>query len=408
MGLWHLTWREIKFRRTNFLLSLAAATVAVAAAVAIVGMLRAQQLRTEHQLGKLDDEIRKITKNMGFNILILPKNQNLVDFHANDFAEQTMPEEYVHRIAEAPEVVTVAHLRPALVRKVEWREQGRPIILMGVRGVVPLLHQNPKKPLAEPVPPGKIQLGSALAREYDLKIGQPMLLNGETFEIEKIFAERGTKDDITAWIDLPAAQQMAGLPGRINIIQALECNCSSIDRLAEIQSEIGGILGDEVQVIELASQAIARAKARNEVAAEAASQIAWWRRFAGTLIPLVVLASGIWIGLLLMLNVRERRNEIGLWRALGWRTPRILGLIVGKALLIGLLGALLGGALGTLAAIAASRSMLAAAEIPATALLLPTVLLIAVGIAPLLTGVASWLPAVAAARQDPADALRED
>ena len=38
-------------------------------------------------MAALDDEIRKITKAMGFNINILPSQQNLADFHANDFAE---------------------------------------------------------------------------------------------------------------------------------------------------------------------------------------------------------------------------------------------------------------------------------------------------------------------------------
>ena len=77
MKLSHLVWREISHRRLNFVLMLMSVVVAVTCGVCVVTMLRGQELYNQNQVSTLDDEIRKITKNMGFNILILPKDQNL-------------------------------------------------------------------------------------------------------------------------------------------------------------------------------------------------------------------------------------------------------------------------------------------------------------------------------------------
>ncbi len=56
------------------------------------------------------------------------------------------------------------------------------------------------------------------------------------------------------------------------------------------------------------------------------------------------------IGLLntMVMAVFERTGEVGLLRALGWRRRRVLTLILGEAMVLGLLGALVGTALAYL------------------------------------------------------------
>ena len=140
----------------------------------------------------------------------------------------------------------------------KWEEQNRQIVLMGISGIVPFLHRDPKKPLTLPVPKGKMNVGAVLADELSLKKGQTVELLGEKFEIDTVFPPKGNIDDITVFIDLEIAQKLLDMEGQINMIQALECNCASIDRLGEIEQEITGILGDEVKVKEIATTAIAR------------------------------------------------------------------------------------------------------------------------------------------------------
>jgi ABC-type lipoprotein release transport system permease subunit len=126
---------------------------------------------------------------------------------------------------------------------------------------------------------------------------------------------------------------------------------------------------------------------------------------AAVLVPVVMLGSGIWIGLLALANVRERRGEIGILRALGLRSRQIVFVFLAKAAVIGLAGACLGYLLGRAAA-ALWRDAPGAPPIE-LALVDPRLLLLVLVAAPLLAALASWLPAIWAAQQDPAAILRE-
>jgi ABC-type antimicrobial peptide transport system permease subunit len=127
--------------------------------------------------------------------------------------------------------------------------------------------------------------------------------------------------------------------------------------------------------------------------------------FAAFMVPLVALGSALWIGLLTLYNVWIRRPEIGLWRALGLPTLRIIMIFLGKAMLIGVVGAVAGYMGGWLAGALLPDS--AAAPVKAASMFDARLLgLVLVG-APLLAVVAGWLPALVAARQDPALTLQE-
>ncbi|MHC5068729.1 MAG: ABC transporter permease, partial [Planctomycetota bacterium] len=341
-------------------------------------------------------------------VTILPADQNLAQFHSQDFAAKTMPERLVHELANTPDLITINHLRPAIVRKTTWPEQKRSVVLMGIHGVVPLLHQDPKKPLAEPVEPGKINVGHSLADDLDLSVGGNTVFMGRSFEIAKIYDQRGNTDDITLWIDLGDAQQMLGLEGQINMIQALGCNCASIDRLGDIEAEIAKVLGTKVQIIEQSTNAIARAKARNTVQAEGEAALRQWETLSSVLIPTVTVLAGLWVGMLCLSNVRQRQAEIGLWRAVGWPANRILVLLLSKATLIGLVGAALGYGIGFGGALVFGAATASEAVPVDASLFNPASLVVALLLAPFLAALASWLPALAAAGQDPAAILQKE
>jgi ABC-type lipoprotein release transport system permease subunit len=258
-------------------------------------------------------------------------------------------------------------------------------------------------------------LGHELAKNLALKIGDAAKFMGRPFFVAKVNPERGNKDDITVWINLSEAQELLGKKGLINGILALDCTCDTADRLSRIRPEIASILPD-TQVIEYASQAIARAEARQRASVEAQSSLerekesrSRLRRereaFAAVLVPVMLIGSCVWIGLLALGNVRDRRYEIGILRAFGLQSRQILVIFLGKAILIGLTGGLLGYLIGRSVGFLWSESPGEAAL--KIAFIEPDALLLALIIAPMLSAMASWLPALHAARQDPAIALRE-
>ena len=239
-----LTVREISHRRGNFALGVLAVAVAITTFAYTLISLRNFDTETNQiaeemdaqsakNMAVLEDEIRKSMKGLGFNIFIFPEGQNLSEVYSEGFASKTMPEEYVERLA-ASKVVKVNHLLPSLTRKITWPEQRRTILLIGTRGEVPIAERALKKPLIDPVAPGKAVLGYELHQSLELEVGDPSTLMGNEFTVDKVHSQRGSADDITIWLNLGEAQELLDKPDEINAILALECNCASIDRLGEV------------------------------------------------------------------------------------------------------------------------------------------------------------------------------
>lgn len=433
MHLTTLIWQELRHRWANSLLTLVGALLAIGCLTGALAALHEHRLatavlvaakedETRTRLAALADDMRKITVRMGFNILILPKDQNLGDFYADDFAKRTMPEEFASRLASAG-VVTINHILPSLQQKVRWQEQERTVLVIGVRGELPITdgeakdgkEGKAKKPLLPAIPAGRVVLGHDLHRALGAKPGDLIRFQGRDFTVNECRPQKGTKDDISLWLNLAETQELLALPGRINAILALECNCAAPDRLAEVRNEVARILPD-TQVIEFESQALARAEARNRAEAEGVASIAAEReqrlklehekeRLVGLVVPLALLVCGVLIGLLSWQNVRERTLEIAILRTLGIGTGRILALVLCRVLLIALVGSLLGFLAGLQAMTWWDPSPTMAASTRAH--LTAGWLALAAGAGPALALAAAWLPALVAARQDPATILRE-
>ena len=411
MTLLQLVWRELLHCRWSSLTLVLVTALATGSVGAQWRLLQEHSHRTEQllaqkdqelktMLNQLEDDYRKIMLKLGFNLIILPEGLHPADLYDPQAVPRYLPEEYANRLARS-KVATVNHVLPSLTRPVEWKELGRRIVLIGVPGEVYV--QSPEqRPLQEKVTVGQMVVGHELWRGGKLKAGDSVQLMGQSFQIAKLLPEKGNWDDLTAWIDLHTAQEMLGQNGQINAIMALECGCAP-DRLATIRTEIGRLLPG-VQILELSSSAITRAEARNRAAEQAEASIRHEQDYhakllkqrealAAVVIPVVIgVAGGITL-ILMMLNVRQRRYEIGLFRAIGFRPRQILGLFLGKALLVAVLGAALG--------LVGGISVAPGAGVGTTVWL--GVSLGAVGLSLL----AAWVPALLAAQEEPALMLQE-
>ncbi len=425
MRLWKLILREILHRKGNFALALLAVTVAVGSLIATLTLFRIDQARTTKLLAEketaveragadLEDAMRKITKGLGFNVVILPQDQDLNEMHLEGSLSKTMPEEYVSRLAKS-DIVTINHLLPTVMKKLTWPEKDIPVVVYGTRGEVPFQHRDPKKPLLDAVPRGEMIVGFEIAETLGVLEGQAVVLMGAEFSIAKIHAQRGTIDDSTVWINLKQAQELFGMENLVHAIQALECHCVG-DRITEIRKEIAGILPG-TQVIERGQPALARAEARNtakQTAEMALKQEKIARaalrqereRLAGVMIPLILLGSAMWIGLLAFINVRQRREEIGVLRALGYGSRHIFGLFLGKSLMVALFGTVFGCLAGWGLGLGFDGGNLVNNE----GLAYFRVAYFGGGLvlALFLSAVGSWIPSVLAVQQDPALVLQGD
>jgi hypothetical protein len=425
MSIWRLVLREIGYRKLNAGLAVLAVALAVGCAVGLASALRfydehteqlltAREDATKEEMRNLEEQYRKITVNMGFNLTILARDQDLNEFHLNQAPSRTLPEEYGERLARA-RVVTVNHLLPVLHERVEWPEQkGLIVHVVGTRGEIPIEGHQEKKPIRDAVKRGTMVLGYELQKRLKVKAGDALTFRGEEFAVRKGDTPRGTAEDYTVWLHLEDAQTLLKKPKQINMILALECDCTA-DRLDKVKAEITKVLPD-TQVVEKSAQAEARARARNQARATASAAVEHLRkdrdegreRWAGlvaAVVPVVLGAVTLLLGFLFFSNVRDRRGEIGLLRAVGVSSWSVAVLVLGRSLLVGLLGALAGYILGAVAAL-----LYAGVEIDAGSLLTvldPAWAGAALAGAVVWCGLTSLLPALVAARQDPALVLCE-
>ncbi|MCP4174642.1 MAG: FtsX-like permease family protein [Fuerstiella sp.] len=448
MTVWRLAIREIRHRKLSFLMGVISVTTAVACLVGAQTLLRADRVITEHVLqvkqtevesaiaakeesvkqagAELEDAMRKHMKGLGFNILIIPKEQSRSEMLLNGMTA-TMPESYVDKLGQS-RIVTINHLLPSVSQRVQWPEHEREVILIGTRGEVPIQHRGLKKPLLEEVAAGKMVVGYEIQTELDLKVGDTVTFQKQEFTISEVHPERGSTDDVTVWINLKQAQEMLGMQNLINAILALECDCAG-DRISAIRAEIEAILPG-TQVIEKFSQALARAEARAKAkeTAETAltqekesSQAMLLREeqgrnqleqqhavFAAVLVPLVLAGSAVTIFLLALANTRQRTEEIGILCAIGLQTRQIILVFLSKAAVIGIMGGLfgiglgywIGWSLGGLSGNSLDWQLLFAAGDLLTTIVAAPFLALAI------TGIASWVPALLAAQRDPAVVLQ--
>jgi ABC-type lipoprotein release transport system permease subunit len=417
--------REIRHRWGTFLLGILALAVAAGALVAARVILASHDERTtelleqatrrqDETLALMADEMRKAMLQLSFNCVVLPASQDLGEWYREDYGTQTMPEDYATRLSTS-KIVSIRHILPSLQRRILWPEVNRHILLVGSRGEVPDLHRNPKKPMVQPVPEGSIVLGYELHQSLGLKPGDKTALMGREFTVGRCHEQRGSKDDITAWIPLPDAQNLLGEPGRINAILALECLCIGPDAIGVVRRDITGILPD-TQVVEIGTRIIARAEARYKLGAAARETVARekaareelrrQREDRANLVSLTVVSvCAVWLVILATVNASQRREESALLRTLGLSTPRLLILLLGRALLAAVLGGLVGILLGCGTGCILAR--LLDGHAPPLATLPFRAIGLAFGSALVLALLAAWLPAFAAVLRDPAEELRE-
>ncbi|MGQ9662567.1 MAG: ABC transporter permease, partial [Kiritimatiellia bacterium] len=363
-----LAIREVVHRWLSFVLIVLAVAVAAGGFLSAQAFLRAYEIHERRKLAPkeeerkkrlatLQDEMRKATLKLSFNLAILPAAQDIHEWHEKDYPTTYMPEEYAYRLANS-RLVTMRHLLPMLQQKIRWPEQNRTIILIGCKGEIPDMHKNPRAPLVQPVPDGAITLGYELHTNLGLKVGDKVKLMGREFVVHKCHEERGSKDDITAWIPLKDAQELFQKPGLINVILALECVCVGDNVIDRICAEVAQHLPD-TKVIEFGTQVLARGEAREKARVEAIQAVerekrnqaelqADRSRMATWALIALIVACTAWIFMMAMANARSRRPEVAILRAVGYSRRQILVLFLLRHATAGGVGAVIGCLAGLL------------------------------------------------------------
>ncbi len=374
--------KEIAGRKINFIFGVIAVVVAVAFFVSFYTSSEASNRETV-----------RLTRDMGFNLRIIPKETNMDEFWATGFSNISMPEEYVLRFNKFKDF-SYAHLVATLYKKVVWQNMN--VVLTGIS---PEIEPSGKKkaPMIFSIQPKTVYLGYEVAKAFNLEQGDTINLFGNKFTVAKTLTENGSDNDIKIFAPLHEVQSMLNMEGKINEIKALDCLClidSHTDAIQLLRDQLDEVL-PEGKVILNQTIAVAREKQRH-----------MFERYFAMLIPVLLFVAAIWIGILAFFNVKERQQEIGILRAVGYGTGKIAWLFLGRALLLGFIGAVLGFIVGTLFSLIYGPDVFivtAQSIKPIYSLLLWSVI-----VAPLFAALASFIPTMIAISTDPALTLRDN
>jgi len=377
-----LIWKEIRHRKINFALGVLAVMMAVALFISFFTAAKASNRETA-----------RLMLTLGFNLHIIPKDTNMNEFLLTGIPDKTMPGQYINKLASQKKI-SYNHLMATLQKKITWR--GNDVILTGLAPEVSLPGRK-TPPMKDPIERGNLYVGYRVATALELHESKVVKIKDKTFKVVECLSETGGVDDIRVQCHISDAQEILDLPGQISEIRAVDCLCFAPtgDPASILRKEIGPLL-PEAQVFHTRTIASARAKTRQMV-----------KKLFAVIVPFIVIACGVWIGVLAIMNVRDRQQEIGIMRALGYNSERITLLFLGKALTIGLVGALVGFLVGTGLALKFGPPIF---ELTAKTMIKPdmSLLLYSLIFAPVFAAVSSFIPAMIAVTYDPAVTLREE
>ena len=233
------------------------------------------------------------------------------------------------------------------------------------------------------------EAGSRVAEQLHLKLQEELWvanhLEKETCRLSAIATTGGPEDDRIT-IPLVSAQRLAGFPGRISLIQI-----GVPGTPAEIQNYIAAL---QKKLPDLDVHGIRQFT-------EAEAKI--YNRISGLLnaTVVVVLILTTLCVMAAMTNVAmERKNDVGLMKALGGATRRVLRLFLAEAAVLGVVAGIVGAAAGILLSIALGKAVFGVAAQPRLIVYPVTVLLT------ILVAIASAYPLRRLASVRPASVFR--
>jgi ABC-type lipoprotein release transport system permease subunit len=388
MSLFLLIMKEILYRKVNTLIIFLTVVIAASVTIAVYTLSKASE-----------DETRKIMREQGLNLYIFPSGTDLVDlFSAAN--SKTFPEKYVDDLANSKTFDAVRHLTGILqVRFPDWKDpngSSHTIILSGYKDEAMQRYLAPQEIMHFDVEKGTAQLGALVAR--NIPEGTPFEIMGNdgklhSLKVVKRFEEgRGLLDQGVS-LNLGDLQEITGLSGQINRIEAIGCVCAD-GRIKNARKQVQSLFPD-LEVTELSSIADARENQRMMM-----------NRYGAFIISFVVITCFIITALLFYQNNNSRKREFALLRAMGKSPATIIIMILSKAFLIGLAGGFAGFFAGTFIAGYFGRAIFSY-----TAMNIHpywNLLWLSMIVFPLLWMISSWIPALIASKSDAARILSEE
>ena len=405
MKIRQLVVREI-FQRNNQLIS---SLIAVSLGIAVIVGIKNISLFSEKAVSSELDSL-------GANILILPKSASVQDYYSADFQNSEIPENYVNTLTDS-DLKGIDNLSPKLSMPIEIK--GRKAILTGIlprsefkskamwQGALGIFSKPEGCGTVAPIPGltdsrktivrkrviddlGKnaLLVGADVASDLKISEGDSLNFMNNTFKVEAILPETGTVDDSRLFTHLHTVQKIAGKDSLIHVIEIVGC-CSAIS--GGLIEKINKLLPD------------AKVVTITQIVQTQLNTNTMMTKLSSILLIIILIVGGASIANFMFANVYERRREIGIFMAMGAGSAWIAAIFLLKAVIVGLIGGILGYFTGTILAVILGPKIAGIPVLP-----IPLYAIYSILISVVLSLLASIIPAIKATRVDPVVILQEE
>lgn len=291
----------------------------------------------------MSKDIEERLNQFGANIVMVPKNENLslsyggfniggVNYNVSELDEATIPN--IRKIKNNKNLGTISSKVLGSVKL-----EGKDVLLMGVNFEDELslkswwMYEG-----SIPKEVNDVIVGSEVAATFGLSQDQDLVLNGRLFKIVAVLKPTGSSDDNVIVANLKEAQRLLGKEGKISMVE-ISAFCYGCP-ITEITLQIAEIFPD------------AKVTALKQVVMSKMQSIEMFTSFSLGISGLVIFIGGLLVFVTMMGSVNERTREIGIFRSIGFRKGHVMQIILLEAMIIGVVGGIIGYLGGNGAALA--------------------------------------------------------
>lgn len=177
----------------------------------------------------------------------------------------------------------------------------------------------------------EIIIGKIVAKNKNLSVGDTIEIKGKDYTITGIFESGVSYQDSGSMITIEESQNIQGITDKVNLVSVIVTQGSDI---REVADRIESTDSDLVAIVDIEDfDALDQGRKVTENISLAISIVA-------------VLIGAIGVMNTIIMSVFERTREIGVLRAVGWKKRRIVFMILGESLVLGIIAAIVGTLVG--------------------------------------------------------------